>query len=139
MFQSDSEGIVEGLLTGAFDVGLIGAHIHGEALELTPFYEDRMVLITPVNDHFRALAARGVTIEDICREPILLREKGSGSKKCISSYLRQMGVEESRLNGDGAAQRSGVHQESGGRRAGRVHHLGKGGGGRTGRGAADDV
>ena len=56
-----------------------------------------MVLITPVNDHFRALAAHGVTIEDICREPILLREKGSGSKKCISSYLRQMGVEESRL------------------------------------------
>lgn len=97
VFQSDSEGIVEGLLTGAFDVGLIGAHIHGEALELTPFYEDRMVLITPVNDHFRALAARGVTIEDICREPILLREKGSGSKKCISSYLRQMVVEESRL------------------------------------------
>ena len=35
VFQSDSEGIVEGLLTGAFDVGLIGAHIHGEALELT--------------------------------------------------------------------------------------------------------
>ena len=97
VFQSDSEGIVEGLLTGAFDVGLIGAHIHGEALELTPFYEDRMVLITPVNDHFRELAACGVTIEDICREPILLREKGSGSKKCISSSLRQMGVEESRL------------------------------------------
>ena len=29
----------------------------------------------------------------------------------------------------GAAQRSGVHQESGGRRAGGVHHLGEGGGG----------
>ena len=97
VFQSDSEGIVEGLLTGAFDVGLIGARIHEETLELTPFYEDHMVLITPVNDHFRDLTARGVTMEDICREPILLREKGSGSKKCISGYLQQMGVEESQL------------------------------------------
>ncbi len=97
VFQSDSEGIAEGLLTGAFDVGLIGARLHEEALELTPFYEDRMVLITPVNDRFRCLAQRGVTIEDICREPILLREKGSGSKKCISGYFQQMGVEESAL------------------------------------------
>ena len=28
VFQSDSEGIAEGLLTGSFDVGLIGARIH---------------------------------------------------------------------------------------------------------------
>ena len=35
VFQSDSEGIAEGLLTGSFDVGLIGARIHEEALELT--------------------------------------------------------------------------------------------------------
>ena len=97
MFQSDSEGIAEGLLTGSFDVGLIGARIHEEALELTPFYEDRMVLITPVNEHFRQLAAQGVTVEDICREPMLLRVKGMGSKKCINAYFQQMGVEESRL------------------------------------------
>ena len=64
VFQSDSEGIAEGLLTGSFDVGLIGARIHEEALELTPFYEDRMVLITPVNEHFRQLAVQGVTVED---------------------------------------------------------------------------
>ena len=56
-----------------------------------------MVLITPVNEHFRQLAAQGVTVEDICREPMLLREKGSGSKKCINAYFQQMGVEESRL------------------------------------------
>ena len=36
-------------------------------------------------------------MEDICREPMLLREKGSGSKKCINAYFQQMGVEESRL------------------------------------------
>ena len=131
VFQSDSEGIAEGLLTGSFDVGLIGARIHEEALELTPFYEDRMVLITPVNEHFRQLAAQGVTVEDICRE---------GADAPAGEGQRQQEVYQRLLPADGgggeptdhcgAAQRSGVHQESGGRRAGGVHHLGEGGGGR---------
>lgn len=98
VFQSDSQGIVDGLLCGAFDVGLIGADMHEETLELTPFYEDRMVLIAPVNEHFRAFAAKGgMTLPEICREPMLLREKGSGSKKCVSTYFERMGVDESDL------------------------------------------
>ena len=69
--------------------------MHEEALELTPFYEDRMVLITPVNEHFRGFAEKGaITLPEICREPMLLREKGSGSKKCVSAYFEQMGVDE---------------------------------------------
>lgn len=99
VFQSDSQGIVDGLLCGAFDVGLIGADMHEEALELTPFYEDRMVLIAPVNEHFRGLAEKGaMTLPEICREPMLLREKGSGSKKCVSAYFERMGVDESDLS-----------------------------------------
>ena len=95
VFQSDSQGIVDGLLRGAFDVGLIGADMHEETLELTPFYEDRMVLIAPVNEHFRAFAEKGgMTLEEICREPMLLREKGSGSKKSVSRYFERMGVDE---------------------------------------------
>ena len=98
VFQSDSQGIVDGLLCGAFDVGLIGADMHEEALELTPFYADRMVLITPVSEHFRRYqAAGGMTLSEICREPMLLREKGSGSKKCVSAYFEQMGVDENDL------------------------------------------
>ena len=55
-----------------------------------------------------ALAARGVTMEDICREPILLREKGSGSKKCVSAYFEQ------RLDqGDQTACRTWTPMESG--------------------------
>lgn len=98
VFQGDSQSIAEGLLRGTFDIGLIGVAVHEELLELTPFYADRMVLITPVNDHFRAFAqAGGMTLEDICREPILLREQGSGSKKCITAYFERMGISENEL------------------------------------------
>lgn len=98
VFQSDSQGIVDGLLCGAFDVGLIGADLHEEMLELVPLYVDRMVLITPNNAYYRRFAAEGgMTLEQICREPMLLREKGSGSKKCISAYFEKMGVDENDL------------------------------------------
>lgn len=98
VFQSDSQGIVDGLLCGAFDVGLIGADMHEDTLELTPFFTDQMVLITPVNEHFLQFSENGgITLEEICREPMLLREKGSGSKKCISSYFERVGVDENDL------------------------------------------
>ena len=78
--------------------GLIGVEVHEEMLELTPFYADQMVLITPVNEHFlRFRDAGGMTLADICREPMLLREKGSGSKKCVSTYFERMGVDENDL------------------------------------------
>ena len=38
-----------------------------------------------------------MTLPEICREPMLLREKGSGSKKCVSTYFERMGVDESDL------------------------------------------
>lgn len=88
VFQSDSQGIVDGLMCGAFDMGLIGVEVHEEMLELTPFYADQMVLITPVNEHFlRFRDAGGMTLADICREPMLLREKGSGSKNACPLIL----------------------------------------------------
>ena len=89
---------MDGLLCGAFDVGLIGADMHEDTLELTPFFADQMVLITPVNEHFLQFSENGgITLEEICREPMLLREKGSGSKKCISSYFERVGVDENDL------------------------------------------
>ena len=98
VFQSDSQGIVDGLLCGAFDVGLIGAQPREDSLELVPFCTDRMVLITPVNDYYQTFVQRGgLTLAEICREPMLLRERGSGSKKCITSYFERMGVDESQL------------------------------------------
>ena len=98
VFQSDSQGIVDGLLCGAFDVGLIGADMHEDTLELTPFYADQMVLITPVNEHFLQFSENGgITLEEICREPMLLREKGSGSKKCISEKAAEDAVKAGRL------------------------------------------
>ena len=48
--QSDSQGVIDGLLDGIFDVGLIG--MKEDKLKCEMFWQDRMVLVTPVNEHF---------------------------------------------------------------------------------------
>ena len=96
--QSDSQGVIDGLQQGNFDVGLIGMPKDDEALTCIPFYQDRMVFITPVNDHFLKLKEQGtVPIEILLKEPMILRENGSGSRKAVERFFESMGYQESDL------------------------------------------
>lgn len=97
--QSDSQGVLTGLLNGSFEVGMVGMKSNAEGLVFFPFYQDSMVLITPVSPRFLALKALPETpLETLLKEPILLREQGSGSRKCVESYFERMGIRESELN-----------------------------------------
>lgn len=97
--QSDSQGVADGILNGSFDLGLAGMEVAHEQLTCVPFYQDRMVLITPVTPHFLALKELPeVPLDSLLREPIILREQGSGSRKSAERFLDSMGVREEELN-----------------------------------------
>ena len=97
--QSDSKGVLEGLTDGVFDVGLIGMETEKEAVTCEPFCEDRMVLITPVTEHFLKMQRQQMAAVDILRqEAVILRERGSGSKKSVDRFLEQMGIDDEQLN-----------------------------------------
>ena len=95
--QSDSRGVVEGILNGSFDLGMIGMKYDHEDLTCIPFYQDRMVLITPVNPHFLSLKEQDAPLQRLLQEPIILREQGSGSKKSAEYFLDSMGIAEEQL------------------------------------------
>lgn len=96
--QSDSQGVLDGLYNGTFEAGLLGTHSSDPLVESVPFYRDTMVLITPVTEYFLQLKERGsITLEEIVRQPILLRERGSGSKKFVDTFLEAAGIQESDL------------------------------------------
>lgn len=98
LHQSDSQGIIDMLLRGALDIGLIGMDCRDETLVCVPFYSDRVVLITPVNEHFRALKEwKEMPLETLLREPVILREKGSGSLKSADRFFASVGVTEDML------------------------------------------
>lgn len=57
-----------------------------------------MILITPVNEHFLALKqCKQIDMLALLREPIILREKGSGSKKSADHFLNRLGISEENL------------------------------------------
>lgn len=94
--QTNSQGVVEGLEDGIFDLGLLGMD-GGERLTCVPFCEDRMVLITPVTERFLALQKEADPLPALLREPMILREKGSGSLKTADRFLSSLGIAEEAL------------------------------------------
>lgn len=96
--QSDSQGIINGLKDGLFNLGFIGMSCEDSDFCCQPFCKDRMVVITPVNEHFLQYKQRKENVlPELLREPLILREKGSGSKKMADNFLANSGIAESEL------------------------------------------
>ena len=96
--QSDSRQVIDGVAGGLFDVGMSGMPCQDETIRCEPFFRDRMVLITPVSRRFLAMQSQGEqALPELLREPIILRETGSGSQKSADRFLAQMGLRENEL------------------------------------------
>lgn len=97
--QTDSKGVVDGLMDGIFDVGLVGMDCEKSGLVCQPFCQDRMVLVTPVTERFLTMKREGINLEELLTtEPVILREKGSGSKKSVEQFLESLGIDDGRMN-----------------------------------------
>lgn len=95
--QSDSKGIIEGVLDDRMDVGLIGMECDDEHLACVPFYEDELIVITPVTEYFLKLRKKENAMEALFKEPMILREKGSGTKKAADLFLEKEGISKDSL------------------------------------------
>ena len=96
--QSDSRQVIEGVAGGLFDVGMSGMPCQDEAIRCEPFFRDRMVLITPVSRRFLAMQSQGEqALPELLHEPIILREKWSGSQKSAELFLEKMHISQQAL------------------------------------------
>lgn len=96
--QSDSSQIIKNLLSGLFDLGMVGMECTDPMVECVPFYQDRMVLITPVRPEFEKLKKLNeAPIQLLLKEPIILREKGSGSQKSADFLLESLNLPDNEL------------------------------------------
>ena len=87
--QSDSRGIIDAVHKGSYDLGLVGMKTDDEQLVFKKFYQDHLVLIAPINDHFLEMKDTGsFSLEEVLQEqPVILREQGSGTGKSASAFL----------------------------------------------------
>ncbi len=97
--QSDSQAAADGVISGIYDVGLVGMPFESDNIACEPFARDRMVIITPITEHFLELYSEKETpLEKLLKEPIILREPGSGSQKQADRFLESLHIYDDELN-----------------------------------------
>ena len=97
--QGDSRSVTEKVAEGLTDIGLVGMKPTSSDLAAEPFYEDTVVIITPVREPFLSMKEEGAaTLQNLFREPVILREEGSGSLKAADTFLANAGFSERDLH-----------------------------------------
>ena len=94
LFETDSSGVVEMILSHKADVGFTGTVIERGNCTYLPFYQDELVLITPAQDYFLEKKESGEDISSwIGKEPFIMREEGSGTIKEAQRILSGRGID----------------------------------------------
>jgi DNA-binding transcriptional LysR family regulator len=88
--MANTEHIQKALLAGSIELGLTEGPLESEELESTVFFQDELVAIAPAGHPL--LKKRRVTVREICREPFILREAGSGTRAVVERALRRKGM-----------------------------------------------
>lgn len=100
-WQSDSLGAVSRVLDGSVDLALIGNTFDEPDCCFIPFRQDKLVIAPPVNDHYLQLEKKSksgaLEFSDFLKEPFIMRETGSGTKKEIDRYLEERNIPASSL------------------------------------------
>lgn len=97
--QMDSQRVIDEVHKGTYDLGLVGMKTEDELLAFEKFYQDKLVVITPVKEKFlRMKEQQELPVEHLFQEPVILREEGSGSGKSAGKFLKKMGIREDKLH-----------------------------------------
>ena len=82
--------IVQGLLDGQLDVGIMVGEVGDERIEAEPMFEDELVLIVPPDHRWAAVPSVGP--HDLVGEPLLVPGQNSWNRSLIGQQLAAHGV-----------------------------------------------
>ena len=97
LFETDSSGVVDMILSHKADVGFTGTVLEKGSCTYIPFYQDELVILTPAAEKYRARKDADIA-SWILEEPVILREEGSGTRKEALLLLAQTGIDITKLN-----------------------------------------
>jgi DNA-binding transcriptional LysR family regulator len=88
--MNDSEATVNMVLDDQVEIGFVGKWLSNKKLNVEPVWKDRLVLVVP-NGH-PWCQKKKVTIHELSRESVIIRERGSATRATLESHLRHHGV-----------------------------------------------
>lgn len=92
---SSSKIIAEAVLSGNLELGVVGAKWGQKRLDWTKLFSDELTLVIPPNHPWGS--NKRVTVAELVKEPFIMREPGSGTRRVFAAILAKQGVSESDL------------------------------------------
>ena len=89
----DSEQIQQMVLDGDVQIGFVGSTDNRQQLCYEQVARDTLVLITPNTPRFQAEKQKGTLGRELLGEPLIFRDRGSGTQKLIDNYLSGLDIE----------------------------------------------
>ena len=87
---ANTQSVQQDLIAGRVELGLTEGLMEAEHLSSTVFHEGELVAIA--GKGHALLSRRRVTAKELCREPWVMREQGSGTRAVVERALRQRGL-----------------------------------------------
>jgi LysR family transcriptional regulator, low CO2-responsive transcriptional regulator len=87
---SDSMAVIRQVEQGQVQLGLVGRKTDNPHLDFHHFATDRMVLVVPPKHAWSK--RKRVSFKELCRQPLVLREAGSGLRHCFEKQLGRLGL-----------------------------------------------
>lgn len=85
---SDSKGIIENISGHELLLGIVGAKLGNEHIKYMPFIEDELIVVS--SPHLSK--NRMMTLQELLKFPMVLREEGSGTRKETEKFLANKGI-----------------------------------------------
>jgi len=92
---SDTEGIIDHLLAHHIELGIVGAKEESEKLEFHRFAGDELIVALPVNSPWAEYST--VSLDQLRKIPLILREEGSGTLRAMKEALKGKDLDSSEL------------------------------------------
>ena len=87
--EGSSEEMIRSVLEDRNDLAIVGRLRYDERLKVIPFSRDEIVLITAPGHIFCSQSA--ISIQDLRQENLILREKGSGTRRLVEEIFEAQG------------------------------------------------
>ena len=98
--QDSSQPIINGMVSGLYELGFVGMLAKEDALDYTPFFKDRIVIAASNEDRYASIdrTDRDAIARMLREERFILRKAGSATRSASNKVLEQLGISESSLN-----------------------------------------
>jgi LysR family transcriptional regulator, transcriptional activator of the cysJI operon len=90
VFSEDTEHIAEGVASGRFGLGLIEGPALRRDLKVKSWFNDELFLAVPIGHQWADLGA--ISAEKLLDAPLVMRERGSGSRHVVEQGLQKAGI-----------------------------------------------